>query len=77
MGVVDEEGGVMPSSDISKCDGAQIKEGSRGWSIRIACPLRDTCLRYTSIGDQLWQDWIDAKYDDERKSCWKYVEVKK
>ena len=46
--------------DISKCLGED-------------CPLTDTCRRYQTPADDLYQSWIGAKYDKDAGKCWNYI----
>lgn len=52
---------IMP--DISKCANED-------------CPLKNTCYRYTSKPNELWQSYNNYSYNKEANECKDYWETK-
>ncbi len=44
------------------------------------CPLHKTCYRFIGPANDMWQSYMDFKYDGKKKSCdnyWLVKDVKK
>lgn len=60
-------------ADISKCTAVIDKDKDE------ICPLKDTCYRYTAVGNKFRQTYMKTPYDNDLKKCdyyWKDIRKK-